>query len=284
MKCNLCPRGCLVDRNEKSGFCGQQNLKIANYGLFHWEEPCISYEKGSGAIFFSGCSLKCVFCQNYEISSQNVGQEITVNNLAKIFEELDAVADNINLVNPTHFSDKIIEALKIYKPHVPVVYNTHGYELESEIIKLAAFVDIFLTDLKYYDNALAEKLSGAKNYFQIASKAIDKMIVLKPNKFEGDKMTQGVIIRHLILPNHTDDSKRILEHIKNSHPDAIISLMGQYIPCGKASLFADINRKLTAEEYDDVTDYAYHLGLDGYMQELSSADEMFIPKFSNKVI
>lgn len=284
MKCNLCPRGCLVDRSKSAGFCGQQKLKIANYGLFHWEEPCISYKKGSGAIFFSGCSLKCVFCQNYEISSQNVGQEISVSDLAKIFEELDATADNINLVNPTHFSDQIIEALKIYSPRVPIVYNTHGYELESEIEKLSGFVDIFLTDLKYYDNSLAEKLSSAKNYFQIASKAVDKMIALKPNKFDSDKMTQGVIIRHLILPNHTDDSKRVLDHIKRTHPDAIISLMGQYVPCGKASAYADINRKLTAEEYDDVTDYAYQLGLDGYMQELSSADEMFIPKFSNKVI
>lgn len=285
MNCNLCPRRCGINREEKIGFCGEKNLiKIANFSLHNWEEPCISYEKGSGAIFFSGCSLKCVYCQNYEISSQGVGQTITVQDLANIFKELDKKADNINLVNPTHFSNLIIEALKIYKPKNPVIYNTHGYEIEEEIEKLSPYIDIFLTDLKYYSSELSLKYSGVKDYFEVATKALKKMIVLKPTIIDNGKLLQGVIVRHLLLPNFIEDSKKILEYLAKNHSEVTLSLMAQYTPYGRAKDFPEINRKITAHEYDELVDYAIKLGLDGYMQELSSADECYIPKFSNKVI
>lgn len=285
MNCNLCPRRCEINREEKIGFCGEKNLiKIANFSLHNWEEPCISYEKGSGAIFFSGCSLKCVYCQNYEISSQGVGQTITVQDLANIFKELDKKADNINLVNPTHFSNLIIEALKIYKPKNPVIYNTHGYEIEEEIEKLSPYIDIFLTDLKYYSSELSLKYSGVKDYFEVATKALKKMIVLKPTIIDNGKLLQGVIVRHLLLPNFIEDSKKILEYLAKNHSEVTLSLMAQYTPYGRAKDFPEINRKITAHEYDELVDYAIKLGLDGYMQELSSADECYIPKFSNKVI
>ena len=285
MNCNLCPRRCEINREEKIGFCGEKNLiKIANFSLHNWEEPCISYEKGSGAIFFSGCSLKCVYCQNYEISSQGVGQTITVQDLANIFKELDKKADNINLVNPTHFSNLIIEALKIYKPKNPVIYNTHGYEIEEEIEKLSPYIDIFLTDLKYYSSELSLKYSGVKDYFEVATKALKKMIVLKPTIIDNGKLLQGVIVRHLLLPNFIEDSKKILEYLAKNHSEVTLSLMAQYTPYGRAKDFPEINRKITAHEYDELVDYAIKLGLDGYMQELSSADESCIPKFSNKVI
>ncbi len=285
MNCNLCPRRCGINREEKIGFCGEKNLiKIANFSLHNWEEPCISYEKGSGAIFFSGCSLKCVYCQNYEISSQGVGQTITVQDLANIFKELDKKADNINLVNPTHFSNLIIEALKIYKPKNPVIYNTHGYEIEEEIEKLSPYIDIFLTDLKYYSSELSLKYSGVKDYFEVATKALKKMIVLKPTIIDNGKLLQGVIVRHLLLPNFIEDSKKILEYLAKNHSEVTLSLMAQYTPYGRAKDFPEINRKITAHEYNELVDYAIKLGLDGYMQELSSADECYIPKFSNKVI
>ena len=285
MDCKLCPRQCCVDRNKNKGFCGEKNtLKIANYSLHQWEEPCISYKKGSGAIFFSGCSLKCVYCQNYEISSLDVGQEISVNQLAEIFKELDLTADNINLVNSTHFSSLIIDALKIYKPKAPVIYNTHGYELEEEIVKLANYVDIFLTDLKYFSSEISLKYSKVNNYFDVAKKEKKKMIELKPNKFKNGQMLQGVIVRHLVLPTLTNDSKKILDYIAKEHKDVILSLMAQYTPLGEAVNFPEINRTLLQEEYDEVVNYAINLNLDGYMQELSSANDCFIPKFSNKVI
>lgn len=285
MNCKLCPRGCGINRDENIGFCGQENkIKIANFSLHMWEEPCISYEKGSGTVFFSGCSLKCVYCQNYEISSENVGQVISIQDLANIFKELDKKADNINLVNPTHFSNLIIEALKIYKPKNPVIYNTHGYELASIVEKLSPYVDIFLTDFKYYSPELSLKYSGAKDYFQVATKALDKMIELKPNIFKDGKMLQGVIVRHLILPNLTEDSKKVLSYIASKHKDVTLSIMAQYTPYGRAKEFPEINRKITAREYDELIDYAVELSLDGYMQELTSADQCYIPKFSNKVI
>ena len=285
MNCNLCARRCGINREEKIGFCGEKNLiKIANFSLHNWEEPCISYEKGSGAIFFSGCSLKCVYCQNYEISSQGVGQTITVQDLANIFKELDKKADNINLVNPTHFSNLIIEALKIYKPKNPVIYNTHGYEIEEEIEKLSPYIDIFLTDLKYYSSELSLKYSGVKDYFEVATKALKKMIVLKPTIIDNGKLLQGVIVRYLLLPNFIEDSKKILEYLAKNHSEATLSLMAQYTPYGRAKDFPEINRKITAHEYNELVDYAIKLGLDGYMQELSSADECYIPKFSNNVI
>jgi len=282
MLCELCPRKCKVDRINKFGYCAEKtNARIGNYGLFHYEEPCISYNKGSGAIFFSGCSLKCVYCQNYEISQSGTGQEITDEKLAEIFKELDEKADNINLVNPTHFSINIINALNIYKPKCPIVYNTHGYEKVEEIEKLSNFVDIFLTDLKYYSEEKSLKYSKAKNYFNVATKAINKMCELKKDTFSNGKMLSGVIIRHLLLPNGLEDSKLCLDWIQEHHPERLISLMAQYVPLGKAEDFPEINRKITEREYNNLLDYASSLNLKGYSQELTSAEKDFIPKFSN---
>ena len=248
MECNLCPRGCKVDREKTFGFCGQKALpKIANYSLHMWEEPCISYKKGSGTVFFSGCSLKCVYCQNYEISSENVGQEISIEDLANVFKELDQKADNINLVTPTHFSDSIIKALEIYRPKNPVIYNTHGYELESEIEKISPYIDIFLTDLKYYSPELSQKYSGVSNYFEIASRALKKMVSLKTNVFKNGKMLSGVIVRHMLLPSHLEDSKQILKFLAENFPSVTLSLMAQYTPLGRASDLPEINRKITEE-------------------------------------
>lgn len=285
MKCNLCPRNCSVDRGKQKGFCNSgDKIKIANYGLFQYEEPCISFEKGSGAIFFSGCTLKCVYCQNYEISSLDVGQEITIEELAKIFKLFDKTADNINLVNPTHFIREIIEAFKIYKPSVPVVYNTHGYETVKTIEMLEPYVDIYLTDFKYYYSEISLKYSKAENYLEKAHYALKEMVRQKQNVFdEKGKMLQGVIVRHLILPNNLDNSKKVLEYLKEEYDDILLSLMSQYIPCHKAKDYEEINRTLTQEEYDEIVDYAYDLGLDGFCQELSSAEEFYIPKFSSKI-
>lgn len=285
MKCNLCPRNCSVDRSIKKGFCGSvDKIKIANYGLFKFEEPCISFDKGSGAIFFSGCSLKCVYCQNYEISDKGVGKEITVEELAKIFEKFDKTADNINLVNPTHFVREIIEAFKIYKPSIPVVYNTHGYETVKTIEMLEPFVDIYLTDFKYFDSDISLKYSKAENYLEKAHFALKEMVRQKQNVFdENGKMLKGVIVRHLILPNNLDNSKKVLDYLKEEYDDITISLMSQYIPCHKAKDYEEINRTLLQEEYDEILDYAYNLGLDGYAQELSSAEEFYIPKWSDDI-
>lgn len=285
MLCNLCPRKCNIDRNINQGYCTEKsNARIANYGLFNFEEPCISYKNGSGAIFFSGCSLKCVYCQNYEISQNGTGQEITDEELANIFKELDKTADNINLVNPTHFSSNIINALKIYKPKCPVVYNTHGYEKVEIIEELASYVDIFLTDLKYFSEEKSFKYSKAKNYFEVTSKAINKMCELKKDVFENGKMLYGVIIRHLLLPGNLEDSKLCLDWVKENQPNRLISLMAQYVPMGKANLYPEINRKVTNNEYNSLLEYADSLSLNGFSQELTSADKDFIPKFSNNVI
>ena len=280
--CKLCPRECGIDRSKTIGACkATDKVKVALASIHSYEEPCISGIEGSGTVFFSNCNLRCVYCQNYDISNKNIGQIVNVNQLAEIFKELDENADNINLVTPTHFSNVIQDAFKLYKPKNPVIYNTHGYELESEIEKIANFTDIFLTDFKYYSPEISKKYSSAENYFEIASKALNKMLELKPNIYENGKILQGVIVRHLLLPNNLEDSKKVLKYLSEKHPNITISLMAQYTPYGEIKNFPELNRKITKEEYDELTDYAYSLGLDGYMQELSSADEEFIPEFSD---
>jgi putative pyruvate formate lyase activating enzyme len=282
--CNLCPRGCKVDRDKKIGFCESSNkVRIALYNLFMWEEPCISGTKGSGAIFFSGCSLRCCFCQNFEISNENKGKEITIEELANIFKELENMgAHNINLVNPTHYVKQIIEALKIYRPNIPIVYNTHGYETIETINLVAPYVDIFLPDLKYITPAYSLKYSSSSDYFDFTSKAIKRMIELKPNIFdENDMMKQGVIIRHLILPTMTNESIKILNYIATTYPKGtLVSLMSQYVPCYKAKLHPEINRQITKREYEKVLNVMCDLDLDGYVQDLTSATKDFIPKWN----
>ena len=276
-----CPRMCGVDRSVETGVCGVgETPRVAKVYLHQWEEPCISVKNGSGTIFFSGCNLKCVYCQNYKISSEAYGKDITVQQLAKLYKKLELMgADNINLVTPTHYVDAIIEALKIYRPNIPIVYNSSGYENMESLEKLKEWVDVYLVDFKYYDSELARVLSSAPNYPEVAKSVITKMREFQPNNiYEGEKLVKGVIIRHLILPNHTEDSINILKWIKDNINEPCISLMGQYTPMYKANEYSDISRKLKPIEYKRVSNMMLKLGLtDGYMQELSSADESYTP-------
>lgn len=259
----------------------ENKIKIAHYGKFYFEEPCITNSNGCGAIFFSNCSLKCVFCQNYEISSQEKGKWIDESQFIKIIQELEnQQVYAINLVNPTHFAKFIIRALKKYKPHIPVIWNSHGYESISTIKTVSPYVDIFLPDFKYIDNLKAIKYSHAKNYFEISSKAILYMSQLKPNVFDGDMLKSGVIIRHLILPLCSTDSCKILDYIKQNLPDAIVSIMSQYVPYGRAQDYPELNRKITKREYNRVLQHFLNLRLQGYSQTLDSASSEFIPKWN----
>ena len=281
--CNSCPRKCNIDRSNSVGFCGQsEKLKVALYQLHFYEEPCISGTKGSGTIFFSGCNLKCMFCQNYQISQQNKGKEISVRQLVNIFKKLEKMgAHNINLVTPSHYVDKIIEALDIYKPNIPIIYNTSGYDSVENIQKLKDYVDIYLTDFKYFSSELAGYLSRAKDYPDVAKKAIHQMRLNCPeDKFDKNSMMQkGIIIRHMVLPDQTVDSINILQYIKQNYPQTIISLMSQYTPCYKALEDNKYNRKLKKLEYTRVVMYARKLQLNGYIQDMQSADLKYTPKF-----
>ena len=281
MKCYGCPRQCGIDRDISTGVCGVGVMpKVAKAYLHQWEEPCVSVNNGSGTIFFSGCNLKCVYCQNYKISSECFGKEISIEGLAELYKKMENFgADNINLVTPSHYIDAIVQSLNIYKPSIPIVYNSSGYESVEQLSKLKDLVDIYLVDFKYHSPELAERLSSAKNYPQVAKDTIKLMREYQPNNiYDGDKLIKGVIIRHLILPNHTDDSIAILDWIKDNINNPCISLMGQFVPMYKAMEYDDINRKLKPIEYKRVSSYMLKLGLtDGYMQELSSASEEYTP-------
>lgn len=279
----MCPRQCNIDRDNGVGVCGvEEKPKLAKAYLHQWEEPCISCDKGSGTVFFSGCNLKCVYCQNYEISSGGQGKYVTVEDLAGVFRRLeDAGASNINLVSPSHYVKAIRDALDIYRPSIPIVYNSSGYDSLEAIEMLKDYIDIYLVDFKYNDEDLAGRLSGARDYPSIAKSVILKMCEYQPdNVYDGDKLIRGLIIRHLILPNHTDDSISILRWIRDNVNSPCISLMGQYTPMYKASEHEDINRKLKPIEYKRVSKAMIDMGLmDGYLQELSSAEEGYTPKW-----
>ena len=286
--CNICPRNCNVDRNEKTGFCSMPDtVKISRAALHMWEEPCVSGENGSGTVFFSGCNMKCVFCQNKEISTGGFGKEITVERLADIFLELqDKGALNINLVTPTHYTLQIIDAVKLARAKglkLPIVYNTSSYEKVETIKLLEGVVDIWLPDFKYMDNAVAQKYSKAADYVNCATAAIDEMVRQQPEcVFDDDGIIQkGVIVRHLVLPGQTQGAKDAVEYLYNRYGDNIfISIMSQYTPCTDLSAYPEINRKLTQQEYDDVVDYAVEIGVEnGFLQEGESASESFIPPF-----
>ena len=281
MLCNLCPRQCNVDRSKVVGFCGQSDkVKIAKYCLFNFEEPLISGKNGSGAIFFCGCSLKCVFCQNYEISTLSKGKEISIEQLAEIFKKLeDMGAENINLVNPTHYVLQIVQALKIYKPKIPIVYNTHGYESLLALRLLNDFVDVYLPDFKYFDNYCAKKYSHCENYVEITKKAIKFMREQKQDIIENGILKQGVIVRHLIMPLMTEQSIKILKWIKENLGDTMVSLMAQYVPYGEASKHSEINRRITKREYDKVVNAYLDLNISGFVQDRESADTVYIPKW-----
>lgn len=287
--CNLCPHNCKVNRlEEKIGRCrSNAKVKIALASLHYYEEPCISGKNGSGTVFFSNCSLNCMYCQNYEISQEQKGKEIEVEELADIFiKQQEKGANNINLVTPTSYVYHIIEALDIAKKNglnIPVIYNTNGYEKEETIELLNGYIDVYLPDLKYFSNDISKKYSRIDNYFEIATKAIKKMHEQVGNPvFNEDGIIQkGVIIRHLVLPNHILNSKHILKWIKENMPnDVYVSVMAQYFPTYKAKEDMLLNRKLTKKEYKEIEDYLYSLELaNGYIQELGEHEEEYVPKF-----
>ena len=287
MKCEVCPRACKIDRNKQTGFCSQtEKVRISKVMFHHYEEPLISGDekaKGSGAIFFAGCNLKCVFCQNYPISHGNKGKYISVKKLAKIFKKLEKKgALNINLVTPSHFTLQIIEALKIYKPQIPIVWNSNGYEKKETIELLKNYVDVYLVDLKYMNNDIAFKYSKANNYVENATEAIKQMKINQPkDEMANGLMKKGLIIRHLILPTHTADSVKCLEFINDAiGTDSIVSLMSQYEPRYEAEKYPEINRKITSLEYKRVVNYALKLNMTNcFTQDLSSADSKYTPKF-----
>lgn len=289
--CTLCPRACNVNREKgQTGFCGQTNqLKVARAALHIWEEPCISGTKGSGTVFFSGCGLRCVFCQNHVIADGSAGKIITVKRLAEIFLELQGQgAHNLNLVTAGHFVPQVIEALDMAKGlglSLPVVYNTGAYEEVDTLRMLEGYVDIYLPDLKYVDAGLSEKYSHAPDYFHKARAAIAEMVrqVGEP-RMTGEApqlMTKGVIVRHLLLPGCTKDSMRVLDYLLSEYKDCIyISLMNQYTPLPHVSAYPELQRKVTKREYEKVIDYALELGLEkGFIQEGDTAKESFIPAF-----
>lgn len=287
--CNLCPRKCNVDRiSGQIGRCrAGLKPKIALADLHFYEEPCISGKNGSGTVFFSGCNLSCKFCQNYKISQEFSGEEIEIEELAKKFSELqERGANNINLVTAFAFVPQIIEALKIAKSKglkIPVVYNSSGYESLDTLKLLDGYIDVYLPDFKYAYNELGENLSSVNNYFEVACEAIKEMKkqVGNPIFDENGMIQKGLIIRHLVLPNHLQNTKKVLKWIRqNIGKDTYVSVMAQYFPTFKALETTDVNRKLIQEEYDEIENYLYSLNLlNGYMQEIEDNEEKYVPNF-----
>lgn len=291
MLCNECPRRCNIDRSITKGFCGMSDkVSVARAALHMWEEPCISGENGSGAVFFSGCNLRCVFCQNACIARGMSGVEISVDRLSEIFLELqEKGAVNINLVTPSHYVKEIVKALTMAKNNgltIPVVYNTSSYELVDTLKSLEGLVDIYLPDFKYVDSSLAMRYSHANDYYEVACAALAEMHrqISACSFDERGIMTGGIIVRHLILPGHTADSKRVIKYIKDTYGDDVfISIMNQYTPLPHVSEYPEINRKVTKREYDNVVDYAIDIGVtNGFIQEGSAAEESFIPEFNGE--
>lgn len=283
--CILCPRQCGVDRTERVGYCGSGSLpKVARAAKHHWEEPCISGTEGSGTVFFSGCTLGCVFCQNREISRGGTGREVTVEHLADIFKRLEGQGvHNLNLVTPTHFTPQILQALELEKPTVPVVMNCGGYERVETLRQWEGKVQVYLPDLKYFSPELSAKYSAAPDYFAVASKAIMEMHRQQPQLvWEGDLLKSGLIIRHLVLPGCMKDSLQILDFLDNHLPkdSFLLSLMSQYTPTENCKQFPEINRRVTTYEYRKVADRAAELGFSGFAQDRRSAKEEYTPPFN----
>ena len=288
-KCEICPFRCKVNRlSGQVGRCGcGDKIRVAKYQLHYFEEPCISGKSGSGTVFFSNCNFKCIFCQNYKISQEGKGNEVTIEELANIFLKLQQEgANNINLVTPTMYTYQIIEAIKIARMkglNLPIIYNSNGYENVETLRDLRGYVDVYLPDLKYYADELAIKYSKAPNYFKIATKAILKMIdqVGLPEFDENGMIKKGVIIRHLVLPGHIQNSKHILKWLKeNVDGNAYVSVMAQYFPTYKAKEDEYLNRKSTRKEYLEIEQYLYLLDIqNGYMQELGKHEEEYVPDF-----
>ena len=280
MKCTLCPVACGAERQQKSGYCGVNGIRIAKYYLHPFEEPPISFKKESGCIFFCGCSLKCVFCQNFELSRNTRGKNITVRELADIFKQLeDMGAENINLVNPTHYLADIEEAISLYKPQIPVVYNTHGYETVENLKRVDKFVDIYLPDLKFIDPALSKRYTGREDYAKYALPAIEFM-AQKPSKMQDGKMLSGCIVRHLVLPLASYDSVNIVKFIATLPKTVYFSLMGQYTPFGDIEKYKELQRRITKREYQKVLSAVEEYDLENvFLQDLDSSETVYIPKW-----
>lgn len=289
--CTLCPRECKVNRNNKElGFCRASNkIKIGGYHLHMWEEPILSSDKGSGTIFFSYCNLGCIYCQNYQIRHICKGEEISIERFSNICLELQEMgANNINLVTPTHYIPLIKEGLILAKKQgltIPIVYNTSGYEKVSSLKSLEGLIDIYLPDFKYYDNNLG-KYSNVSNYYDIATRAIEEMYrqVGKP-KYNNELLIKGLIVRHLVLPGHIEDSKKIIKYLYTKyHDNIILSIMNQYTPI-KELKYKELNRRVTMQEYNELIDYAYDLGVRNcFTQEEESQSDSFIPNFKGDTI
>ena len=302
--CLLCPRKCGINRSTgQTGVCGvSSEIKVARAALHYWEEPCISGKRGSGAVFFSGCSLHCVFCQNREISDGKAGKLISKERLSDIFMELaDKGANNINLVTPGQYIPDIVWAVNDAKSRgmkLPIIYNTSGYENVTELKLLEGIVDVYLPDFKYMDSRLSQQYSYAADYTETAKKALEEMIrqtgkpvfftaedeLVKEGYVEEQIMKRGVIVRHLLLPACVKDSKAVIKYLYDTYKDDIyISIMNQYTPLKQVEKYPEINRKVTDKEYDEVVDYAIELGVvNGFIQEGETAEESFIPEFDNE--
>lgn len=294
MKCNKCPRKCNKERREGDtasyGYCQVSvRPKVARAALHFWEEPCISGEEGSGTVFFSGCNLRCVYCQNREIAAGVRGKEISVERLSEIFLELqEKGANNINLVTPSHYYPQIKEALLQIKDklHIPVISNTSSYETVEVLREMEGLIDIYLADYKYMSTELAEKYSHAKDYPQVAAAALSEMFrqVGEPQFDERGIMKKGIIVRHLLLPDCKEDSRAVLDYLHETYGDSIfISIMNQYTPLSHVEKYPELNRNVTEEEYEEVVDYAIELGIEnGFIQEGETAEESFIPAFDGE--
>lgn len=290
--CTLCPRNCQVDRvNGHIGYCNvTSDLVVARAALHFWEEPCISGEKGSGTVFFSGCAMGCVYCQNHNIAQGKAGKVVSIARLADIFLELQAQeANNINLVTPSHYVPQIIEAITQAKKSglkIPIVYNSSGYEKVDTLRQLDGLIDIYLPDMKYMDKEPAGRYSNCPDYFSYASEAIKEMVrqVGIPVFDENEMMKKGVVVRHLMLPGYLTDSKNIIKYLYETFGDTIyISIMNQYTPLDHVKKYNEINRKITEEEYEELVDYAISLGVEnGFIQEGETASESFIPEFNGE--
>jgi len=291
--CRLCPRECNVDRKRgQKGVCGVTGTGVygARAALHMWEEPCISGEEGSGTVFFSGCPLRCVYCQNYEIARAERGSEISIERLSEIFIELqEKNANNINLVTPTHYSLEIIEAVKIARKkglRIPIVYNCSGYESLHTLKKLEGIVDIYLVDYKYEDAVLAKRYSNAENYPEIVKIALKEMVRQCGEAVFDDRemMQKGVIVRHLLLPGQLQNGKDVVKYVYETYGDQVyLSLMNQYTPLPHVEKWPELNRKVTEEEYEELVDYAIELGVEnGFIQEGETAQESFIPAFEGE--
>lgn len=290
-ECFLCPRNCGANRRESFGFCacGEQ-IEINRVSLHHWEEPCISGERGSGTVFFSGCNLGCVFCQNSFISCPFPGKRIPSRTLSReefcdcLLKLQESGAENINLVTPTHFTVEIATALEMVRPRleIPVVWNSGGYEKTEVLRRLEGLVDVYLPDLKFFSEKSASLLAGAPDYFSAAEAAIGEMLRQQPRSvFENGRMRKGVLIRHLVLPGRTVESRKILDFVAGHFPGTPVSLMCQYVPAGRASEFPSLDRKLKYREYSDVKKHFKTLGLTGYFQQPDSARGEYTPDFTD---